>query len=325
MKKTLFPSACGTLLIGLASCQPQPVDFAVEATPYRDNKPCAISLTYDDGMLCQYTDIAPELEKRGLRGTFWIIAANMDKDDPGYPWMTWEQVADLSRRGHEIGNHTFSHPNLPMLPLDQVRRELEMCDSLIEAHTGIRPISMAYPYNAMSPEVVEICEENRVGTRTFQDGHGQVESHVTAESLKEWLQQQIDNKTWGVTMTHGTTYGWDLWNDPQVLYDFYDVIKASLDKVWVGTFAEVAAYRTEQQMVKFFATGNSEECTITCNNPLDITLYHEPLTLALSGFNWEGKTINALQGDSSCKVVNAGGTLYIDYMPNDIPLHLTWK
>jgi len=335
MNNFFTAAACSTLIMALSACQPQPVDYTVEATPYRDNKDCAISFTYDDGMLCHYTDIAPELEKRGFRGTFWIIGANMDKNDPGYPWMTWEQVAELSRRGHEMSNHTWTHPNLPQLSLEEVRKELAQCDDMLEAKTGKRPITMAYPYNAMSPEVVALCEENRVGTRTFQDGHGQVESHCTPESLKAWLEQQIADRNWGVTMTHGTTYGWDLWNDPQVLYNFYDEVKAVEDKVWVGTFAEVAAYIAEQAQVKVFAIGTTEACHITCENPLDLTLYHEPLTLCIKGLikdgeqisqqEWSGKQITARQGDVIRNVVNADSCLYVEYLPNGIQLDITWE
>lgn len=328
MKKSLsknLPSIAGaSLLLTLTSCGAEPVDYTVEVTPYRDNKECAISFTYDDGMLCQYTDIAPELEKRGFRGTFWIIGANMDKEEPGYPWMTWDQVADLANRGHEMSNHTWNHPNLPQLSLEEVRRELALCDSMLEAKTGKRPITMAYPYNAMSPEVVQICEENRVGTRTFQDGHGQVESHCTAESLKAWLDAQIANKSWGVTMTHGTTYGWDLWNDPQVLYSFYDEVKAVEDKVWVGTFAEVASYIAERDKVQIYAIGTTADCRITCDNPLDTTLYHEPLTLCLKGGKWQGKQVTALQGETVRKVVNNGDSLYVEYLPSKEQLVLRW-
>jgi len=325
MNKTHTLAASSALLLGLCACAPQPVDYTVEATPYRDNKACAISFTYDDGMLCHYTEIAPELEKRGFRGTFWIIGANMDKNEPNYPWMSWDQVAELSARGHEMSNHTWNHPNLTQLSPDEVRRELALCDSMLEAKTGKRPIAMAYPYNAMSPEVVAICQENRVGTRTFQDGHGQVESHCTAESLKAWLDQQIAEKNWGVTMTHGTTYGWDLWNDPQVLYSFYDEVKAAEDKVWVGTFGEVSAYIAERDLVQFSATGNSAACHITCENPLDADLYHEPLTLCLKGYQWQGRQVTAVQGTDNRSVVNADSCLYVEYLPTGPQLDITWK
>lgn len=44
----------------------------IRVAPYKDNKVCAISHTFDDGMLEHYTLVVPELEKRGFRGTFWI-------------------------------------------------------------------------------------------------------------------------------------------------------------------------------------------------------------------------------------------------------------
>lgn len=315
----------GSAVLGLSACEPKPVDFTVEATRYRNNKECAISFTYDDGMLCHYTDIAPELEKRGFKGTFWIIGANMGRDDKGYPWMTWEQVADLAKRGHELSNHTWNHPDLTKLTLDEVRRELVECDSMLEAVTGQRPITMAYPYNAMSNEVVALCSEGRVGTRTFQDGHGQIASNSTAESLTQWLNEQLAEKKWGVTMTHGTTYGWDMWNNPEVLYQFFDEVKAVEDRVWIGTFAEVAAYLAEQKAVQLVAEGTTAHCTISCTNPLDTNLYHEPLTLSLKGYDWQGKQVTAKQGTTQMDVVNADSVLYLQFLPSDTPLEVSWK
>ncbi|MDO4497458.1 MAG: polysaccharide deacetylase family protein [Bacteroidales bacterium] len=324
MKLAFVFTAGIALLSSLSACKPTQVEYEVNVTPYKDNKACAISFTYDDGMLCHYSDIAPELEKRGFRGTFWIIGANMDKLEPDYPWMTWEQVADLANRGHEMSNHTWTHPALTSLSAEEVKRELWLCDSVLEARTGIRPITMAYPYNAMSPEVVALCEEGRVGTRTFQEGHGQANSFSSPESMENWLQEQISNHSWGVTMTHGTTYGWDLWNDPQQLYDFYDVVKNAEDSVWVGTFAEVASYLKEREAVQISANGTTNACQITCTNPLDTLLYHEPLTLRLSGHHWQGKQVRAQQGATTRKVINADSCLFVEFAPCNTPLSLAW-
>jgi peptidoglycan/xylan/chitin deacetylase (PgdA/CDA1 family) len=61
-----------------------------------------VSLTYDDGLSSQLDVAVPQLEQAGLRGTFYLTWDNMK-----------ERAADwaaLVRRGHELGNHTVTHP-----------------------------------------------------------------------------------------------------------------------------------------------------------------------------------------------------------------------
>jgi peptidoglycan/xylan/chitin deacetylase (PgdA/CDA1 family) len=64
--------------------------------------PGAVSLTYDDGLDSQLDHAAPQLDERGLRGTFFLTQENMVA-----------RLADwqaLARRGHEIADHTMTHP-----------------------------------------------------------------------------------------------------------------------------------------------------------------------------------------------------------------------
>lgn len=63
----------------------------------------AVSLTFDDGNASQLERAVPRMEERGLRGTFYLSA----RDDDYATWLQpWKALAD---RGHEIGNHSFSH------------------------------------------------------------------------------------------------------------------------------------------------------------------------------------------------------------------------
>lgn len=62
----------------------------------------AVSLTYDDGLDSQLDNAAPELDRRGLKATFFLTEENM-----AGRLADWEALA---RKGHEIANHTVSHP-----------------------------------------------------------------------------------------------------------------------------------------------------------------------------------------------------------------------
>jgi peptidoglycan/xylan/chitin deacetylase (PgdA/CDA1 family) len=59
--------------------------------------------------------------------------------------MSRGQVADLARHGFDIGGHTVHHPILKTLPDADARREIEDCSRWIEAVTGRKPTTFAYP------------------------------------------------------------------------------------------------------------------------------------------------------------------------------------
>lgn len=319
MKKTL-PLV---LLVATTACQQVEIKD-VQVAQYQGDKKAAISFTFDDGMLCHYTDIAPALEQNGLRGTFWIIGANMDTDVPDYPWMTWEQVADLARRGHEIGNHSWNHPDLTKISEEQLHWEVNHNDSVIEMVTGQRPKSFCYPYNAMSDTVVAFCSLGRVGTRTFQEAQGQRESHQDAESMTMWLTDLMARGEWGVTMTHGTTYGWDMWDDPQLLYNFFAEAKTYADSLWIAPFGNVAAYLKERENAIVSWTSNGNTIVLTPRvHDLDTELFNEPLTFRIEG-NFEGLSISATQNYQTIEVKNLGTHILFDAVPNGEEVILKW-
>jgi peptidoglycan/xylan/chitin deacetylase (PgdA/CDA1 family) len=89
-------------------------------------------LTFDDGLVSNYSIAAPLLERYGFRGWFFIpvdfidapaaeqvmfaraqtIGPDESSLEAEQPAMSWEQVRDLDRRGHVIGSHTRSHLRL---------------------------------------------------------------------------------------------------------------------------------------------------------------------------------------------------------------------
>jgi hypothetical protein len=64
----------------------------------------AVSLTYDDALPSQLDLAAPELERHGLRGTFFVCDRDGGLSAREGDW------ARLAQRGHELAGHTLSHP-----------------------------------------------------------------------------------------------------------------------------------------------------------------------------------------------------------------------
>ena len=122
---------------------------SVSIAPFYGNARAALSLTYDDGCIDQYELIAPRMDSLGLRGTFFLIGKGL-----GEGALSWDKIISLDRRGHEIGNHGWTHTDLRKIPSDSVRSELRLTSDLIAAHIGHRPKSIAPPFNSYDKRVL---------------------------------------------------------------------------------------------------------------------------------------------------------------------------
>ena len=84
-----------------------------------------VALTYDDGPNPPYTDqLLDVLAKHNVKATFFMIGNRIEK----HPKTVHRVIAE----GHQIGNHTYSHPLLGFLPPFYVRREIERTDNLLQ-------------------------------------------------------------------------------------------------------------------------------------------------------------------------------------------------
>ena len=84
-----------------------------------------VALTYDDGPNPPYTDqLLDVLAKHDVKATFFMIGNRIEK----HP----DTVNRVITEGHQIGNHSYSHPLLGFLPPFYVRREIECTDALLQ-------------------------------------------------------------------------------------------------------------------------------------------------------------------------------------------------
>lgn len=279
MKKTILVTAFTIIFSSFVQAQ----KWNVSVAKFKDNKRAAVSLTFDDGLAEHYTIVAPELEKRGFRGTFGVCGFNLNKDADHIvkpDRMTWPQVKELAQRGHEISNHGWAHRNHGRFSLEEIRHDIEYNDSMIEQHTGVKPLTFFYPNNTKRKEPMKIAERGRVGTRTFQISAG---SKRTQEWFEHWLKGVIDNREWAVTMTHGITYGYDAFKDAGRLTRFLDLLKRNEDSLWVATLHDAMAYTKERDSVKLVVKGKGRHLKIAPQLPLDKKLFNYPLTMIVSG------------------------------------------
>ena len=285
-------------------------------TEFKDGKRGAVSFTFDDGDLDHYLLVAPELEKRGFRGTFWISGDKINKGDSVRPRMTWPQLREMADRGHEISNHSFTHAKLVQMSPEEVRRDIEMNDSAIVRNVGKRPVTFCYPFNGYPDWLVKIAEEGRVGSRTHQTGIGQQNNKSTREKLCSWTDNVIKNGEWGVTMIHGITTGYDKWYEPQKLWDFFDYVKANNSDLWVAPFCDVAEYRKLRDNINLSVVKAEDRIEIHTASPLDTSLFSSKVTIALKG-EWNKKQVKAIRDGKAVSTSIKDDLLLLDMYPSD--------
>src|SRR5947199_2655030 len=102
-----------------------------------------IAMTFDDGPSAKLTPkLLDLLAAHHIKATFLLIGENTAE----YP----DIVAREVQEGHEVANHSWSHPNLGKMSDDGVRGQLRKTDAAIQSAAGIRPTLMRPPYGSIS-------------------------------------------------------------------------------------------------------------------------------------------------------------------------------
>ena len=102
-----------------------------------------IAMTFDDGPNPTLTPkLLDYLKSRGIKVTFFVVGQNVVL----HPEILKRAIAE----GHEIGNHSWSHPDLAKMPDDAVRAELQKTQDAIVAAIGKKPTLLRPPYGAIT-------------------------------------------------------------------------------------------------------------------------------------------------------------------------------
>ncbi|HHV93813.1 MAG TPA: polysaccharide deacetylase family protein [Firmicutes bacterium] len=118
-----------------------------------------MSVSFDAMWGVDHTDeLLRILAENDVRTTFFLGGYWVEN----YP----EYVRKIADAGHEIGNHTYSHPHLNSLSPAAIRQELERNHSNIKAITGRDCFLFRPPFGEYSNKVIEVAEE--LGYYTIQ-------------------------------------------------------------------------------------------------------------------------------------------------------------
>ncbi|HET9607586.1 MAG TPA: polysaccharide deacetylase family protein [Nitrospira sp.] len=123
-----------------------PAPFAITRWGYRNK---VVALTFDDGPSEVYTPkILEILAQESVKATFFVIGSNAA--------LRPDLVRRIYAEGHDIGNHTFTHPNISLLSPGQLKLELTGTQRTIESIVGVRTNLFRPPYaQDVEPETLD--------------------------------------------------------------------------------------------------------------------------------------------------------------------------
>jgi len=163
-----------------------------------------VVLTFDDGPDPEYTPrILSILEKEKVPAAFFVIGINAENHLP--------LLKRIYHDGFEMGNHSFTHPNMALISPERAETEMEATRLLIEAATGRSTILFRAPYNA-DAEPSTLIELKPV-ERGKQDGYYTVgesidpedwdTKHVNADSIYSRIVRKYElDSTKGIILLH---------------------------------------------------------------------------------------------------------------------------
>lgn len=107
-----------------------------------------VALTFDDGPHPTNTlEILQLLDEYNAKATFFMLGNRVDF----YP----DIAKMIAEKGHELGNHTWSHKNLTSLGLEEIKEEVQATNEVIQNATGKQPTVFRPPYGAFNDLVRE--------------------------------------------------------------------------------------------------------------------------------------------------------------------------
>lgn len=259
--------------------------------------------------------------------------------------ITWDEIRQFAKRGHEFGNHTISHPRLAVLDEANILYELEKCKAEILKQIGPNEtFSAECPFGTEDERVMEYAykihpalrnrmpesflEELNRSSRKYpgmfkkeyiQWQRGPLKKHGVPE-MNSWVDTILThNNVWLVLTFHGVDgVGWEA-KPHEELKAFFNYMKQHELSLWVATFRDATKYMRERMNSSVKSTSDSGKISIELTHSLDKKMYNLPLTLK-TYIDDESEKISVRQGEKVLPFVTASDDKgkYVQYqaLPN---------
>lgn len=230
----------------------------------------AVSLTYDDGLVCHHQFVGPAMSDCGLCGTFYPTGSVLLG---GADLRPWRLLADA---GHELGNHSLFHPcrggqartagwlkyDLREYTPSRWREEMLAANGLLKIIDGLdeRTFGNTCHDNAIGPDIEPVCLEPMI-SEMFLAARGEVRGPVhpanvnfsnlgtvsgDGQSFDQWreqIEQAVGQGMWLIFCFHGVgeeTH--KLFSVPGEQEKLYAWLTDRREQIWTAPVREIARY-----------------------------------------------------------------------------------
>ncbi|MBV9183181.1 MAG: polysaccharide deacetylase family protein [Acidobacteria bacterium] len=221
-----------------------------------------MSLTFDDSRPVHLDVAVPELNKRHLHATFFVIISKLTRLDG------WREA---QAEGHEIGNHSLTHEHVSALTQASEELQVEDAKAFLDSNFHANTIIFAYPYSELSPGLSFWVQRYDFLARGWQ---GSSDSpYISAEDLpdwynlpsqatntdtdvavyKDWIDKALAMHAWTIVQIHGIgdpSTGFDPIPTP-VFLSFLDYLRSKeANGLWIAPMGTVGAYLRGQKILE---------------------------------------------------------------------------
>jgi peptidoglycan/xylan/chitin deacetylase (PgdA/CDA1 family) len=209
--------------VSVSVTDPAPNAGTSGALPFTITSSGFVSINFDDGYQSMYDNGLPIFDAAGLKTTQYIITENVGTDS----YVTWDEVQTMLNNGHEIGNHTRTHPFLTTLTQTGMQDEIVGAQQDFQQH-GLTPVTVAYPYGDYDERVEAVVKAAGFrGARSSDLGYdcnllftsesvclrsddplflesqaAEADMNTTISNITGWIDYAVANKLWLIILLH---------------------------------------------------------------------------------------------------------------------------
>ena len=253
--------------------------------------------------------------------------------------LTWNEMREVAKHGHEIANHLVSHAHTAGLDEANILYEAMKADEDLRAQMGEKhTFSIEAAYGIHDARVEKILVPRIPLTRNwvtdpFMDGILRGDNRdpasmkkeyvqwqrglltkTTVEEMTGWVDKSLATGTWLVLVIHGVEgIGYQPVSAAN-LRAYFDYMKAREDRLWIATFADAAKYARERMASRVTTKQERDGIEVTVGHSLDPKLYELQLTAKTTvPGDWRSVRVSQGRTTSTVPVQREPGGSYVMY------------
>lgn len=239
-----------------------------------NGKKCAVVLTYDDALNVHLDKVIPMLDSYKFRGTFYLIASSPVVSKRADEWRT------ASKKGHELGNHTLTHPCDARLPgrewvspsndlsnytIPRAVKEIRMANAILKDIDGKDNRTFAYPCGDLTIHdtvYYNFVKNDFVAARGVQSGFLPIQevnlsnvdcfdqNGTTAQQMIAQIEEAEKAGSFIVLLFHGVGGEHPLNVDLEEHKKLLEYLNKRENDIWIVPMVELTTYIKNKQAAK---------------------------------------------------------------------------